>query len=943
MRPAGIVSTVGAGIVCLLPGILCALLPAGPALAAAGDPPTAVATADPVTMYCPQEVRFDGTGSFHGDPGRRIAAYAWDFHYDGSFTEEASGPTAAATYGELGSFTAALRVTDDGDPAASGLATVAVEVVNRAPVAAAGDPYTVAIGKPLSLSAAGSSDPDAPCGDAIAEYAWDLDDDGKYGDVSGALVKLGWEQVRTRICGGACTAGTQHTVGLRVKDRSGLSTTAAATVAIAAGTAKVTLTWPNGGEFLGTGRAQTIRWVAGTGVASVRVSLRPDGGSWRVVVPGTPASRGMASWTPSPSTYKVTARNWRIKVEGLRNDGAVVAMDVSDAPFAIGPLDLTAAEKGVEVVGGSTLHVTWTRALTAAPVAYTRFSYSLDDGASWQAKRIGGNPGSYDWRVPAAHDRTDGCRARVELYGGADQLLGRDSGQGTFSILGGVDLTSPEGGDTVYGGTTRTVRWVTRAGITASSVRLRLSLDSGATWTDLATVPGNPGTWIWGVPALAVAAPSCRLEVALLDAVGGTLAADPGEGLFSILVKGDAYATAPPAAPTVPAASSGPDYQVTWGASSTPEATYELQEATNPGFTAGLRAVYAGGLLAAQIAGRANGSTYYYRVRALRAGWNPSPWVAGGNGCQASWDATAPGPVTGFAAAGVSGRVNLSWVNPGDADFAGVRVLRRTDRAPAGPDDGALVYQGQGTAAADVGLGPGTYHYAAFAHDAALNFSPGATATADVAAASACEGCHNGDGDGDGVWTGVGYDPDGAGPLPAAPNVMGDGVSPGGVGTNPKPYDDGTYGYNVNGHGTNGTAPHAPADSIGFAIISPDATCTACHDISLPAGTHLDGVLNSVETKQHINGNTAHLNASWIGISAPDWSVQLTLDNRCAYQCHTPANRHRHNKDALPAPGVTRFGAHGSVMDGQGIPYPIDVHLSTNAPGSPADGVTSFD
>ncbi|HEY5998525.1 MAG TPA: CxxxxCH/CxxCH domain-containing protein [bacterium] len=211
-------------------------------------------------------------------------------------------------------------------------------------------------------------------------------------------------------------------------------------------------------------------------------------------------------------------------------------------------------------------------------------------------------------------------------------------------------------------------------------------------------------------------------------------------------------------------------------------------------------------------------------------------------------------------------------------------------------------------------------------------------------APTGCEGCHNGDGDWDGTWTGVGYDPDGTGPKAAAPNVMGDGVKPDGDGMDPKPYDDGLYGFNVNGHGANGTARNTPVDSVGQPMLSMNAECTDCHNIAIPTGTHLDGTLNSVELKQNKNVNTAHLNATYIGTSTPDWNVQLTLDNGCAYQCHSSKGRHRHNQDdVIPAPGVVRFGKQGSVLNGQGVVFPIDVHLSTNAPDWPADGVTNFD
>ena len=48
-------------------------------------------------------------------------------------------------------------------------------------------------------------------------------------------------------------------------------------------------------------------------------------------------------------------------------------------------------------------------------------------------------------------------------------------------------------------------------------------------------------------------------------------------------------------------------------------------------------------------------------------------------------DVTAPGPVTGLTASGVSSSsVVLSWVNPVDVDFAGVVVRRAVGSVPPG-------------------------------------------------------------------------------------------------------------------------------------------------------------------------------------------------------------------------------------------------------------------
>ncbi len=94
-------------------------------------------------------------------------------------------------------------------------------------------------------------------------------------------------------------------------------------------------------------------------------------------------------------------------------------------------------------------------------------------------------------------------------------------------------------------------------------------------------------------------------------------------------------------------------------------------------------------------------------------------------------DTTPPGNVTSFTATPGDGTASLSWINPGDGDFAGVKILRKTGSYPANKDDGTEVYTGTGTAKTDTGLTNGTqYFYKAFAYDTAGNYASGAQATA---------------------------------------------------------------------------------------------------------------------------------------------------------------------------------------------------------------------
>jgi len=138
--------------------------------------PIAAFTAIPNPCACNQSVSLDASNSSHGHPERTIAAYEWDFDYTGTFTVDATGVTTTHAFAAFGTYTVALRVTDDNDPPKTDLTTVVVNVDqgNLPPVADAAGPYQVVLGGSLTLNGSGSYDPDAGCGDSITSYAWNI-------------------------------------------------------------------------------------------------------------------------------------------------------------------------------------------------------------------------------------------------------------------------------------------------------------------------------------------------------------------------------------------------------------------------------------------------------------------------------------------------------------------------------------------------------------------------------------------------------------------------------------------------------------------------------------------------------------------------------------------------------------------------------------------------
>lgn len=124
--------------------------------------------------------------------------------------------------------------------------------------------------------------------------------------------------------------------------------------------------------------------------------------------------------------------------------------------------------------------------------------------------------------------------------------------------------------------------------------------------------------------------------------------------------------------------------------------------------------------------GRTNGVTYYYAAFSYDLVPN---YASGAQGSATPTDAGPPGPVTSFMATGTDERVELSWVNPGDADLVGVKILRKIGNYPTGPNDGTTVHEGPGTSATDTGLTNGVqYYYAAFAYDDLAQFGIGVEA-----------------------------------------------------------------------------------------------------------------------------------------------------------------------------------------------------------------------
>lgn len=193
-------------------------------LDACDNPPTASLTATPNPGQCNQPVTFDASASAVGDVLRSLVEFDWDFG-DGS---SAAGSLINHSFTSFGAHQVGLVVVDDGGE--SGSTSLQVNIDNQPPVADAGGPYLVPTGSAVQLSAAGSTEPDAACGDSIVNYAWDIDGDGQYDDAIGQNPTIPWSPLLANLGTGI------HSIGLQVTDSFGVNAINGANLVIAQGT-----------------------------------------------------------------------------------------------------------------------------------------------------------------------------------------------------------------------------------------------------------------------------------------------------------------------------------------------------------------------------------------------------------------------------------------------------------------------------------------------------------------------------------------------------------------------------------------------------------------------------------------------------------------------------------------------------------------------------------
>lgn len=89
-----------------------------------------------------------------------------------------------------------------------------------------------------------------------------------------------------------------------------------------------------------------------------------------------------------------------------------------------------------------------------------------------------------------------------------------------------------------------------------------------------------------------------------------------------------------------------------------------------------------------------------------------------------SKDNIPPPPITNSVVVVIGNSLELTWTNPDDTDFIGVRIVRKTSGYPPSINDGDIVYEGNSQTFSDSNVTLGiVYYYRAFTYDFDKNYN----------------------------------------------------------------------------------------------------------------------------------------------------------------------------------------------------------------------------
>ena len=249
--------------------------------------------------------------------------------------------------------------------------------------------------------------------------------------------------------------------------------------------------YPNGGESLEPCKKVSVSIFSDryTDIQAYLYYSVNNGVDWIRVAPRFTLnlqSLNTFDWTPT----NLNSSTCLVKVEDIYGN----LIDQSDSVFTLVPhpffVTIT-SPNGAENWDVSSVHdITWDYVSDSANVD---LSYSNNDGSSWVSLGTVANSGVYSWELPT----TLSSEYRVRI---SESACAFDESDTTFSVVPNpyVNVLNPNNNSMLYGGGSEKIVWQ-KGRLSGDSAVISFSIDSGSTWSYIATVESSLERYYWDV------------------------------------------------------------------------------------------------------------------------------------------------------------------------------------------------------------------------------------------------------------------------------------------------------------------------------------------------------------------------------------------------------------------------------------------------------------